>query len=59
MVAKSVATANNMLTDGLNGSPITCRSPRSSQPCGNSATLPISWCALTALGGYLWAKKTK
>lgn len=23
----------------------------------NSATLPISWCALTALGGYLWAKK--
>jgi ABC-2 type transport system permease protein len=26
-------------------------------PIGNSAILAISWCAVIALGGYLWAKK--
>jgi ABC-2 type transport system permease protein len=26
-------------------------------PIGNSAILTIGWCALIALGGYLWAKK--
>ncbi|WP_413098456.1 hypothetical protein [Streptomyces sp. Inha503] len=26
-------------------------------PIDNSAILAIGWCALIALGGYLWAKK--
>ena len=26
-------------------------------PIGNNAILAIGWCALIALGGYLWAKK--
>jgi ABC-2 type transport system permease protein len=26
-------------------------------PIGNSAVLAVAWCAVIALGGYLWAKK--
>ncbi|WP_411108737.1 hypothetical protein [Streptomyces sp. c-19] len=85
MAAKSVATANNMLTPlmilPMMGSGF---APTGSMPAGlkrfadylpftpfietlrgllmgtrmdKSATLPITSCALTALGGYLWAKR--
>ena len=26
-------------------------------PIGNSAVLAVAWCAVIALGGYLWAKR--
>lgn len=85
MVAKSVATASNMLTplmilpmmgsgfvptDTMPGglkwfaeyqpfTPFieTLRGLLMGTPIDNSAIMAIGWCALIALGGYLWAKK--
>ncbi|WP_262700715.1 MULTISPECIES: ABC transporter permease [Streptomyces] len=85
MVAKTVATASNMLTplmilpmmgsgfvptDTMPGglkwfaeyqpfTPFieTLRGLLMGTPIDNSAILAIGWCALIALGGYLWAKK--
>ncbi|MFE6049291.1 ABC transporter permease [Kitasatospora sp. NPDC056446] len=85
MVAKSVATASNMLTplmvlpmmgsgfvptDSMPGglkwfaayqpfTPFieTLRGLLLGTPIGNSAILATGWCALIALGGYLWARR--
>ncbi|MEV0082979.1 ABC transporter permease [Saccharopolyspora sp. NPDC050642] len=85
MMARSVATASNMLTPlmilpmigsgfvptdsmpaGLRWfaahqpfTPFieTLRGLLMGTPIGNSAILAIGWCAVIALGGYLWAKK--